>query len=190
MLKYKVYFDEETGMIFAIANRDQNFKTYFETDFEDVEDFITGKKSMPNYKVVYNINTSSYNIIERTSKIETLVDNLIYKITPREVFQVGIWQDNTNRCWTVALSNEQKSNLEQIKSRPNETLTFSITQRNNPNILYKTFACTLNDLVENNKVDFEYSSQDEESLTDYSVYTNRKFDKYTCGVIDVENQSH
>jgi hypothetical protein len=33
-------------------------------------------------------------------------------------------------------------------------------------------------------VDFKYISQEEEKLSKFSVYTNKKFEKYTYGVIN------
>jgi hypothetical protein len=188
MKKYKVYFQENTGTILAIANIDKDLPNFYETDYEDVAGFVEGTKSLLEHKVVYNITTSSYNIIPRESKVETLVSDLIYKITPREQYQLGVWKDKYG--WIVSLSPEVQANLEQVKSRPNEQLTFSVTKHNNPNILYRHFRCSLHDLIEQASISFDFASQDEQELTNFSVYTNRKFDKYTCGVIDVENQSH
>ena len=184
-MKYKVYFEEVSGLILAISNVDQEFENFFEVDYEDIAKFVDGIEPMLMHKVVYNINTSSYNIIPKESKIELLAEDLIHKITPKSVYQVGFWQNTIKNCWSISLSSDQRDNLEQVKSRPNEQLNFSVTQKNNPNILYRSFSCTLNDLIDNDSVDFNYDSQDEERLTDYSVYTNRKFEKYTCGVVNV-----
>lgn len=183
-MKYKVYFQKDTGLILSISNIDQALKNFFEVDYEDVEDFISGKKSTLSYKVVYNINTSSYKIIEKNSNAQSVVDDLIYKITPRDIYQVGVWKNHLTKSWSVSLSKEMKSKLEQVASRPNEILTFSITQHNNPNILHRFFTCSLYDLIDNDTVDFDFLSQDETDLSNFSVYTTRKFEKYTCGVID------
>ena len=184
MLKYKVYFEEDSGTILAITNVDQEYDNFFETDYEDIAPYVEGTKTASLSKVVYNINTSEYNIISKEEKLELLIDDLIYKITPKENYQLGVWKNNPKRCWTINLSESYRQDLEKIKSRPNQSLIFSITQYNNPNILYRHFSCMLNDLIDNPSIDFEYASQDEEELTRFSVYTSRKFEKYTCGVID------
>lgn len=184
MLKYKVYFKEETGIIQAISNIDQDFDNFYEADYEDVAKYIDGGLSMSLSKVVYNINTSEYNIIPKDQKLELLVDDLIFKVTPRSNYQLGIWKDNNKNCWSVNLSQTVKQDLKNVKSRQNQKLTFSVTQHNNPNILHRYFSCMLNDLIENPTVDIDFLSQDEEELTNFSVYTNRKFEKYTCGVIN------
>jgi hypothetical protein len=185
MEKYKVYFEESTGTILAIANIDKDFKNFYETDYEDISQFIEGNMSLIEHKVVYNIVTSNYTIIPKDSKVEPLVNDLIYKILPRDVYQIAFLKNNIEQVWSISLSKEMQANLEQVKSRPNEQLAFSVTQHNNPNILYRHVRCSLHDLIEQKAINFNFLSQDERELTIFSVYTNRKFEKYTCGVIDV-----
>lgn len=187
MIKYKVYFDKDTGNILAVANIEMPYETVFEVDYEDIVKFVDGYESISTHQVVYNINTSSYVITPKDTTIETLVDDLIYKITPRNIYQIAVWQDNIKQCWSIRVSAELQQQLTQVISRQNERLTFSITQKNNPNILYRHLTCYLNDILDQGSVDFQFDSQDEENLKTYSVYTNRKFEKYTCGVIDVNN---
>ena len=184
MLKYKVYFEEGTGAIQSISNVEQSFPNFFETDYEDVIQFIEHGKSMSLCKVVYNVNTSAYNIVSKEEKVELLVNDLIFQITPREIYQIGVWKNDIRQCWTIKLSDETKQQLTTVKSRPDQKLTFSITQHNNPNILYRLCVCMLGDLIDQTSVDFKYISQEEEELSKFSVYTNKKFEKYTYGVIN------
>ena len=52
MLKYKVYFEEDSGAILAITNVDQDYDNFFETDYEDIAPYVEGTKTVSLSKVV------------------------------------------------------------------------------------------------------------------------------------------
>ena len=83
--------------------------------------------------------------------------------------------------WKVALSDSAKKDLESKKERINQALQFSVTQKNNPNILHEYFTTTVQQLLENS---ITINSQSQFEIDKYSVYTNRKFQKYSCEVVN------
>jgi len=189
MIKYKVYFDKSTGSVLGMTNRSLDFPNYFEAFYEDIQKFIEGNISLLDYKVKYNISTSNYEIVERSQKDEISVNDLIHKINNNQAYQIKVVKDNKNRCWKIQTSNDTRKKLQEVYTDFNENMHFSITKKNNPNILYRYFQCTVRDITDNDYL-VEFNSQEEENLTNFSVYTNRKFEKYSYEVIDVNNQGN
>lgn len=177
---YKVYYDNANGQILSITIKEKaNLKNYFSTTFQEVEEFIAGTKNLIDYKVVYDVKTANYLIIHRNDKIVLDIDNLVHKIANGSNAQLVITKDNKSKQWLleidVALT--QQNNLEQTEIL-DETLWFSITEKNNPNILYKHFVVGLKDLLDNGKLAINFSNQEEFELKDYSVYTNKRLVSY------------
>jgi hypothetical protein len=180
-IKHKVYFDKNTGDIQSISNVEQDFESFFPVQIDDVRDFLNGNKSITTHKVVYDVRTSSYVIVSKNKKIESDVNDNVYKITPTNNAQVIVKYKTKQNSWNISLSDEAKIELEDKKERINQNLRFSVTQKNNPNILHEYFTTTVEHLIDN---ELEVSSQTQFNLEDFSVYTNRRFQKYSCEVVN------
>lgn len=180
-IKHKVYFDKNTGDIQSISNVEQDFESSFPVQIDDVRDFLNGNKSITTHKVVYDVRTSSYVIVSKNKKIESDVNDNVYKITPTNNAQVIVKYKTKQNSWNISLSDEAKTELEDKKERINQNLRFSVTQKNNPNILHEYFTTTVEHLIDN---ELEVSSQTQFNLEDFSVYTNRRFQKYSCEVVN------
>lgn len=180
-IKHKVYFDKNTGDIQSISNVEQDFESSFPVQIDDVRDFLNGNKSITTHKVVYDVRTSSYVIVSKNKKIESDVNDNVYKITPMNNAQVIVKYKTKQNSWNISLSDEAKLELEDKKERINQNLRFSVTQKNNPNILHEYFTTTVEHLIDN---ELEISSQTQFNLEDFSVYTNRRFQKYSCEVVN------
>lgn len=178
---YNVYYNQETGSIVSITTKDrQHLKTYYTTTFNEVEDFITGAKNLIDYKVVYDLQTANYFIAHKNDKIVLDIDNLVHKISSSDNAQLTVIKNNVNNKWQIVIDLEltYKNNIDKTTIL-DETLWFSITQKNNPNVLYRHFSISLQELLDNNVLDIDFSSQDEQKLTNYSVYTNRRLVSYS-----------
>ena len=181
---YKVYFDKDSGNITSITNSN-GIGDYFETDFESVKSLLSGDERIIDYKVVYNTRKFSYEIVPKTQSIVSVdVDDLIYKITTSQQPQILVIQNNKENKWTVEISEQLRLVLEEKGARLEETLFFSVTQKDNPNILYRTFGCKISDLIEAKSIDFDYVGQKELKHSALSIYTSRKFEYYSHEVIN------
>jgi hypothetical protein len=181
---YRVYFDRDTGDIFSITNTFDN-GDFFETDYESVKYLLSGNERIVDYKVVYNIRKIQYEIVSKDKfLIDISVNDIIYKVPYSEKFQIKIIQNIKEKKWVFLLNEETKVILENTNARLNEQLFFSVTQRDNPNILYRTFFIQIKDLVENQFCSFEFVDQKRETTDNVSVYTNRKFQSYSHEVIN------
>ena len=183
--KYRVYFDLETGKIEAITNKEIEGKTtFFETPVQEVEDFVIGNKNLTRHKVVFNVKDQRYNIIHDQDTIIVYADDLIFKINQLPDAQIIVTQDIKNSVWKVQANSTIREQMKSVQSRLEETMYFSITEKGNPNILINHFYLSIKDIIEQDQVTFDFSSQEERNFDLISVYTNRKFDRYTHEVIN------
>lgn len=184
--KYKVYFEPDLGKILSVTNKDvDEYKNYFELPLQEVEDFLTGVKNIVNYKVIFDIKEQSYKIVNKNQPLIVYADDLIFKVPNITGYQILVEQNLKDNKWKISAENSLKEKMKEITSRLEEIMFFSITQSNNPNILYNHFYVSIKDVIENDTVEFNFTSQDEAVAGLTSVYTNKKFDRYTHEVIDV-----
>ena len=178
---YRVYFDKDTGNILSVSNVEQDIETNFIIDTQDARPYLDGTKNVTRHKVVYDIRTSSYIIVDKYKKLEIDVNDNVYKIKQQDNAQITVSFLTQSNMWKVALSDSAKKDLESKKERINQALQFSVTQKNNPNILHEYFTTTVQQLLEN---PITIDSQSQFEIDKYSVYTNRKFQKYSCEVVN------
>ena len=87
---YKVYFDQDTGNIISISNVEQDTETNFIIDIQDARPYLDGTKSVTRHKVVYDIRTSSYIIVDKYKKLEADVNDNVYKIKQQDNAQITV----------------------------------------------------------------------------------------------------
>ena len=178
---YKVYFDKNTGNILSISNVEQDIEDSFVADIDDIRPYINGEKSITRHKVIYDIKTSAYVIVDKYKKIESDVNDNVYKIEQQNKAQVLVQYTKSTNKWKITLSDTAKKDLSTKKELINQRLQFSITQKNNPHILYEYFTTTVEVLLDEPII---IDSQSRYDFDNFSVYTNRKFQKYSCEVVD------
>ena len=183
--KYKVYFNKQTGDILSITNsRNTPEGDYFETDYNEVKHLLGDNERIIDWKAVYNTRKFGYDIVSKViAKAELEIDDFIYEIKQCLKAQIYVVQNCKQKMWTVSISQELRSLLKEKGARLEEILFFSVTANSNPNILIRTFSCSVADLVSRNCVSFEFKSQKEVEIDTLSVYTNRKFEFYTREVL-------
>lgn len=183
--KYKVYFESDSGKILAITNKNnEDLKNYFELSLQEVEEFLLGTKNIVNYKIVFDIKAQEYKIVNKTQTLVVYADDLIFKLSKIKGYQIIVKQDLKDKKWKISADDSLKEKMKSVKSRLEEVMFFSITQANNPNILYNHFYVSIKDIMEKDVVEFNFTSQDEEAEGLVSVYTNRKFERYSHEVVN------
>ena len=182
---YRVYFDVESGAILSITNRELGKDLgSFIVPVQEVEDFLAGTRNMTKHRVVFNVKEQQYQIVSNQENIIVSADDLIFRLTKLDDAQIIIQQCLTEKRWKIFASAETRKNMQEIGARLEEILFFSITEYGNPNILYNHYYVSIRDIIENDFVEFDFTSQEETVLNQISVYTNRKFDKYSHEVIN------
>lgn len=187
-----VYYDQESGKIKKIGGKSKNTDlSYIITDSKIVEPIMKGLKGLDDYVVEYDISKKKLNLKEiKKPETEDARSLLTFKAVPKQQktrkIDVLIQQDLKNKCWKIKLSKAIVESLinESIYIRSN--LFFSITKKNDPNVLYRTISCPIGELVKEENLEgksflFKY---DTEYQKDISVYTSNYFDVYKYEVLE------
>lgn len=96
-----------------------------------------------------------------------------------------IIQDIKNRKWVVRLSNKVYKSLKELsKSENNYIMSFSITEKNDPNVLYRSLELSVRDLIHSKMVDIPFQYQWEQDNKQVSMFVERYFDSYFYGVLE------
>lgn len=185
MPSYKVCFDPKTGSILSITNKEVSAQqNYFVAPIHEVEGFINGNLNMTKHRVIFDVKKQEYRIVSNSEKIIVNADDLIFKLSTNSNAEIIVQQCIESKKWKLFASDKTKNSMSVAGSRIEEGLFFSITEYGNPNILYNHFYVKIKDLIETDFSEFPFCSQEESELDCVSVYTNRKFNKYSHEVVN------
>jgi len=112
-----------------------------------------------------------------------LVGQRIYNYNTGKDYDVIVQQNLVDRCWTIILNPYTKSFLNTSGYSINDKLYFSVTEKYDPNILYRTLEINAEELLwaQPKNVPFIYDS--ESSGDNVSIYTAKYFEHYAHEVI-------
>jgi hypothetical protein len=188
--KTYVYFDQETGRIEKVGawTQDDSY-SYITVDPSKVAPIMQGEKGLDDFTVEYDIVTKKLNLkeIKRAQEEDErsiVTFKEISKHQKTKKVDVLLQQDFANSTWIVTLSDKIIENLKKESVRITTNLFFSITRKNDPNILYRTISCSIGNLIEHGSIYFPFNYQFEFDKTEISVYTSTYFDVYKYEVLD------
>ena len=184
---YRVYFDIETGKIHTITNEEIETEQLsdIEVTFEDVKTLITGEEPFNSCSVRYNTKLKLYELSRNSIEQDVFtVDELIYKCEQHKDADIQIIQDIKNTCWKFLISESLRQSLAANNVSLKSNLSFSITEENNPNILYRTLSFPFSQLVNDFYVIKDFKEDYEFDGKPVSVYTIKRFDTYSYEVIN------
>lgn len=178
-----VEFDTDTGALISVRNsKPDGTNSYIEVEYDQIKALKEGTESFSQYIVEYNGKTKA---LELKYKNELSFDNFsvtefIYKIPTVSVEDpdITVIQDIDNTCWKILIGKEFKKSLKEKGIALNSTLYFSVTAKNDPNILYKLLSCNFAESVKQNYFVIPFTEGFEFELNDVSIYTMRLFDTY------------
>jgi hypothetical protein len=177
-----VFFNSETGDIEKISNSReeiQNF-SFIKVLTQNLDDIFTGKKRIEDYKVVHNLQKDSHDLIFLNDEIIVPhIGDKIYqipKVSESKIhsYDLTVRQDIREKFWHFFIND----NVKQITNK----LFFSITAKNDPNILYRTFI--VDTRIDKGCVSFPFVYEKEFDNKNISVYTNKVLNKYAHEVFD------
>jgi hypothetical protein len=181
-----VYFDKNTGKIEKISRKEDSDEevTCLKVNLSDVEDLINGKKRLEDYRVLYNSTIKDFQILELEKNIHVRnINNSLLKIEKLTTYDkdncdIIVQQNNITQSWNFIVN----KNLNFLKN-VNDVLFFSITKKNDPNILYRTILVNVSNLTDN-IIQIPYVYNTETDLVNVSVFTNKVLDTYIHEVIN------
>jgi hypothetical protein len=184
---YRVYFDPNTYSVMRVSSAYEADTDYpcIEVAYKDIEDIASGDQPIANCKVFFNPSTKQYKLIKNANELPTYtVLQSIYKCKKIKNADIQLVQDVKKSCWKITISKELKDTLASQRASINEQLTFSVTEENNPNVLYRLFSLQFDKLLTDDCVTIEFKDQFEFDSVPVSVYTEQKFDTYSYEVIN------
>jgi len=177
-----IIFDKENGKISSITNELLENENFIQVPLGDVLHLKKGQESFANYHVQYNPKTKE---LELQSKHEYALDaitvkDFIYEIPENDTedADVQIVQDIPNTCWKVMLGNSLKENIKKKGINLNVNFLFSITDKGDPNVLYKTLSVHVGKTLSDNYCIVPFDMPFESTSDSISIYTSRRFDTY------------
>jgi hypothetical protein len=182
---FKVYFDIETGVIKTITNEilETEEWSHIDTTYEDVEQLISGEEVLDTCRVEFNTKLKVYELKRNSIDNDIFnVDELIYEVKSNKDSDIQIIQDIKNTCWKFLISENLRSSLIENRVSVKTQLSFSITEKNNPNILHRTITFPFTQLVNDFYVVKDFKNDYEFDATPVSVYTIKRFDSYSYEV--------
>jgi hypothetical protein len=141
--KFYVHYDN-TGTILSISNVKDTKLLSIETEFSEIEDFLTGKKHTARYKIAFFENITGPQLQEQEQLIKS--NELVYVIPKTSSYnnEVTLVHDSIEKKWKLICKD----------TIPKKDFTFYITKLHNPHFLLKTIS--INDQLDFTQ-DFEYN---------------------------------
>jgi len=178
-LKSYVYYNSATGKVYKVSNRKISDSEYsiLEVSFNDTEDLLSGKKRTDDYIVVPSETTSLpvlklLNSLILTSDVEHRCYKLPVKLGHSNV---NIIKNLKTQSWDLQL--DAQTALICSAENSKNTLYFSITKKDDPNILYRSIEFFNNTTSIPFAYDFEYMDET------VSIYSSKYFNTYSYEVI-------
>ena len=195
-----VCYSLKNGDILAVTNLDpkESFHHaiewgFIEVDISEVIGILTGEESYREFIVEHSSVTNEKILKQRGSfKVEELdIVDIVYHIPTEEDYKyrvdeegntvdpdITIMQDIANTCWKIFIGKklEQKLRIDAINL--NVMLHFSVTEYNNPNVLYRTLMVDLEQLVKNHYQVLDFKSDYEFEGKPVSIFTVKRYDHY------------
>jgi len=122
----------------------------------------------------------SGDLILKNNKIFT------YRVTEEHLYvdnDIVIHQDTENNIWKIGINPHIKNFIIRTGYAKTETLYFSVTEKHDPNILYRSLEFTIADLLSQNAITIPFIFDSERKADNVSIYTAKYFDSYVHEVI-------
>lgn len=175
-----VYFDKVDGTIKTVSNEqsDPGEDGMMPMPLAMVEDFLTGKKLVSEFKIIFLNNKQSL-IVNKKETVSSDGGRLfvIENEPVTDQTEVIIEKNLKDKCWYFKISKESKQSvIDANGAKYNHD--FFIVKKHDPNILYRSFSVNIHDLVQEDRIGFSFESSAEHSPTDV-VTVRRGFNFYT-----------
>jgi predicted CopG family antitoxin len=178
-----VEFESDTGNLLSVrSSKPDGEHSFIEVEYDQIKSLKEGTESFSQYIVEYNGKTKALELKYKNELDfnDFSVDEFIYKVPTTGIDDpdITIIQDIDNTCWKILIGKQFKKSLKEKGIALNSTLYFSVTAKNDPNILYKLLSCNFAESVKQNYFVIPFTEDFEYELNDVSIYTIRMFDTY------------
>jgi len=182
--KVFVYYTKETGAIIRIANKlvpELANSELVLSPRQDVLPVLHGYKRLEDYVVSYIPSMKDFAVVEKDNNVNNLsINDRLFeiKVSKTSDYELKIVQRVQDKVWAVSLNKKIQSLLEKTGYNQHKQLTFTITKKNDPNVLIRRFEVAVLELIYKNVIEFPYENEWESNHLEVSIYTNKYFDNY------------
>lgn len=138
--QYKIISFDVDGNILRIAKSNIEGKDFIKVHLDELKDISNGTYSMFDYCVEYDFLEKGYKFKHRKKlEEEKTVTNFLHRISDDIIdADIKIIKDNVKNKWRLSVNKSLEKNLKEKNIKINPTIGFySITKKDNPNVLYK-----------------------------------------------------
>lgn len=181
-----VYFYPQNGKIIKISSKQDDTEGNHSifVNYEDVKDIQEGVRSLDDYLVTYDPLKNKLVVTNQLEQVKIPnVRDRLYKI-PYNNPNADITIAHRNGNWTVSLIEEKRIAEEAVQHHFNFNLVmyFSVTEKNDPNILHNICKVTYQSLMQSKEVDISDQIDENVNPNNVSIYTAKYFDSYNFEV--------
>lgn len=181
-----IYYDRVEGSIHKISpRREETTYKVLEVDHSTAHPFLTGEKKTSDYRISYDVankTVSLKNINERNSL--GAYDKILYQIPQDNInsADLTIEQNFNTNTWNVSVNIDTLDFVKNHSLSLYDKILLSVTEKDDPNILYRTLYIDLGTLIEQD-ISIPFTSKFEYTRKNVSIYTNKYFNSYSYKVI-------
>lgn len=173
-----IWYDNSVYMLLKDLKPNTKFqKKHFKLIIDNVKLY-----NDDNIYLEFNRNLKRKDLILNCNKIFSVHIDSTTMVEKSDI-DCHVIQDNKSNFWSISLSETAKSVLKTSKENLNKTIIFSITSKDDPNLLYRFFQINLSDLVYKTAVTFAFQFSFEFDNEEVSIYTSKYFRNYLHEVI-------
>lgn len=175
-------FNPATGELLSLPNTKPTEGSFISVAEDDIKGILDGSESMNFYYVHYFKRANMYELRQRSNHdIDSyFVNDLIHEIpTEADNPDITVTKNVKDTCWKITIGGDLEMNiLAQKISLTKTQISFSVTKKDDPNILYKTLKFSFDELINGKYVVLPFLDKFEFDNETVSVYTIKKFDSY------------
>jgi hypothetical protein len=183
---FYIYFEKSSGNIKKISGKvEETTEDTFliKVFYDQVKDIYEGRKSFNDYVISYDIKRKEYALILKGNAFKNYdVNEYLFKV-PINIknSDIKITQNFKKQAWQIKLNRRVAKKIINDGFKSYANLFFSVTKRDDPNIIYRSFKLDIQELIDQSEIIFPFTSNKE--ITNLlSLYTNKYFDTYSYKV--------
>lgn len=180
--KFYVYFEKSSGNIRKVSGKQEDTTDDILSvvvTYDQVKDIYEGKKSFNDYVVDYDLKNTKHVLLLKNADFKSYdINEYLYKIPVEEIKspEVIIVQNLIKKQWEVKLSRKLSNKIKEDGFFSYSKMLFSVTKQDDPNIIYRSFKVSIQDIVNKSSVKIPFTSKHEHELL--SVFTTKHFGTY------------
>lgn len=166
-----ICFDQKTGEIYSIGPSIEDGYQYIEVEEEVIEPIRSYKEKMTDYRIVYNRKQKVFVLKKLSVVSDDIAFRKLKKLENNSTYDVLLEIDKKKKLCYINTDYELLDTINQKNVDFDKNISFSITAKNNPHVLYNLVQFKIgDDITHSLSVENEFSVYTDSDIAD-CVYT-------------------